>query len=175
MLYAQTEHRRDVEALAHQFPIYAKRHKDIKKILTRACDDLIAKGFPHLTRYRFEKKQKGTGENIIFSRIRVPERAPTSAPRQRSRLSADEHAANELLIQDLIDFSGHDPSRAFYARAVYALDSQTIYRAISETKDAYLQGQVKKSKAQLLNKILQRLADEQGITLTDSRRQSYPQ
>jgi hypothetical protein len=168
VLYARTEHRRDVEALAHQFPIYAKRYKDIKKILMRACDDLNAKGFPHLTSYRFEKKHNGRGENIIFSRTRPPAQKQTTVPSRSGRLTADERGAKELLIQDLVDFSGHDQSRAFYARAVYALDSQTIYRAISETKDAYLQGKITTSKARLLNTILQRLADEQGIQLTDS-------
>jgi hypothetical protein len=128
---------------------------------------LITKEFPHLTSYRYERKQQGRGENIIFSRLRQDSEPPAIPSRTRPALTGDDVSAKELLIQDLMDFSGHEQSRPFYAWAVYALDSQTIYRAISETKDEYLQGKVKQEKARLLNVILQRLAREQGIALKD--------
>lgn len=166
MLYSHREHRRDVSTLALQIPIYAKRYKDTKKMLTRASDGLLAKGFPHLSSYRYEPKQKRQGDNIIFARDARSTPSELPAPRQRARPSNDERDRKELLIQDLIAFSGHEQSRGFYARAVYALESDTIYRAISETKYEHLEGRIQQSKAQVLNSILQRLAHEQGISLT---------
>ena len=166
MLYSQREHRRDVSTVALQLPVYTKRYKDTKKTLSRACDGLLTKGFPHLSSYRYEPKQNGQGDNIIFvwDARSTPSELPV--PRRRARPSDDERDRKELLIQDLIEFSGHEQSRGFYARAVHTLDSDTIYRAISETKYEYLQGRIQQSKAQVLNTVLQRLAHEQRTSLT---------
>ena len=146
-------------------------------MLTRASDGLLAKGFPHLSSYRYEPKQKRQGDNIIFARDARSTPSELPAPRQRARPSDDERDRKELLIQDLIAFSGHEQSRGFYARAVYTLESDTIYRAISETEYEHLEGRIQHSKAQVLNSILQRLAHEQGISLTEPEKPhpSYPQ
>ena len=68
MLNSATIHRRSVDKIASQMPIFASRPQEVKRALVRACDGLIKKKFPYLTSYSFEKGKMKGSENIIFRR-----------------------------------------------------------------------------------------------------------
>jgi len=61
--------------------------------------------------------------------------------------------------------TGDTHSRDFYSLVAQRLDDQTIYRALSETKAAYLQGEIRTTRARYFTDLVKRYAREQSIVL----------
>ncbi|MDQ3830262.1 MAG: hypothetical protein M3361_13385 [Candidatus Tectomicrobia bacterium] len=163
MLHHKTLHRRDVQKLAEQLPIYAKRYKDVKKQLTRACDGLLTKKFPHLTTYQYEAKHLGQGENIVFYK-KTLERMPKRSPSDKESVQVDD------TIEEILSVTGDQQNEPWYRLIAQKLDYDTIYMALSETKYAYHERQIRKTKAQYFTDTIKRAAERQGIILNPKRR-----
>jgi hypothetical protein len=177
MLYAATEHRRDVLQLARQMPILAKSSWHIKEELTKACNGLVAKGFPYLSAYRYERARDHRRENIIFQRHHVrgerKESLPNTPVQQQERVPLDfpsraEAARQELLVEDILSLTGDPQSKRFYYLAVHRLSEETIRRALAETRAAYLQHEIRTTTGRCFVDLLKRYAAEQGISLMGS-------
>jgi len=71
----------------------------------------------------------------------------------------------EYLAKDLSDKLEDDHSLGFYRKIVDTMPENMIFQALSEVKDAFLTGRVKKSKAALFNTVIQDKAEEHNINL----------
>jgi hypothetical protein len=70
---------------------------------------------------------------------------------------------NEFLAQELAEKLEDDHSLGFYRKVVDSIPKPLIYQALSEVKDAYLTGRIKKSKAALFTSVIQEKAREHNI------------
>jgi hypothetical protein len=181
MLYNATEHRRDVQQLARQIPILAKSSWHIKEEFSKACEGLIAKNFPYLSGYRYERARDHRKENIIFQRhqvrtekkelplsttVQVHERADFALP------PGAEGARQELLVADIISLTGDRQNTQFYYHAVRKLSEETIRRAMAETRAAHLQREIRTTPGLYLVSLLNRYADAEGLSLRDGAERS---
>jgi hypothetical protein len=71
----------------------------------------------------------------------------------------------EFLAQDLAEKLEDEQSLGFYRRVVELIPEHTIYQALSEVKDTYLSGRVRKNRAALFNSVIQSKAKELKIDL----------
>jgi hypothetical protein len=163
MLHNKPEHRRNADTLTSQIPITAKLYKKRKQLLSRACDGLIAKAFPYLTSYRYEGNKRGSGENIIFTRKMKQVARPTAAKAKEDM--SDEEAKRNLLVSDILGVTGDAHSKSFYTLVAKKVREQTVYRAIAATRQAYLQGEIKTTRARYFTGIIKQLASEEGVSL----------
>jgi hypothetical protein len=167
VLYHKTSYRRDVAKLAEQLPIYATRPRDVKKQLSRACDGLLAKNFPHLTAYHYEPKRKGQrrgqGENIVFYK--------KAEQRERRRVQAHDKdlAQIEDLVKEILAVTGDRQNTPWYQLVAQKLDPDTIYTALAETKYAAHQRAIRTSPARYFTDLIKRYAEQQGIILNPRR------
>jgi len=76
----------------------------------------------------------------------------------------------ELLSQDIANRLADDHSLGFYRKVVDRVPENLIYQALSEVKDTYLMGRVKKSRGALFNKIIQEKAIKNSIDLGIKKR-----
>lgn len=81
------------------------------------------------------------------------------------KISKRRSGEQEYLAQELAERLDDDRSLGFYRRIVELLPKHVIYQTLSEVKDAYLTGRVKRSKGALFNSIIQAKAEEFGIEL----------
>jgi len=75
----------------------------------------------------------------------------------------------EYLAQELAERLDDDSSLGFYRRVVGLVPKHVVFQALSEVKDAYLTGRVRKSKGALFNSVIQSKAKECGIDLNLKR------
>ena len=76
----------------------------------------------------------------------------------------------ELLSQDLAVRLGDNHSLGFYRRVVDRMPENLIYQTLSEVKDTFLMGRLRKSKGALFNKIIQDKAIKNSIDLGIKKR-----
>ena len=69
----------------------------------------------------------------------------------------------EYLAQEMAEKLDDDHSLGFYRKVVDTMPESLIFQALSEVKDAYLTGRVKKSKAALFTSVIQSKALEHNI------------
>jgi hypothetical protein len=69
------------------------------------------------------------------------------------------------LVQQMIEVLGDERSRGFYTKVAQVCPSQVIYRILSEVKDEWLQGRVRRSKGALFTDKIKRYCQERGIDL----------
>lgn len=87
-------------------------------------------------------------------------------PNPESQTSRDESKARrDLLVKDILEVTGDPKSSRFYLLVAQKLDSQTIYRVISETKEASRTGEIRTNRARYFTDLVKRRAVERGITL----------
>jgi len=72
----------------------------------------------------------------------------------------------EFLAQDLAEKLEDDHSLGFYRKVVDIIPENLIFQALSEVKDAYLTGRVKKSKAALFTSVIKTKATEHNISFS---------
>jgi hypothetical protein len=165
MLHRKTMLRRDVQKLAEQLPIYAKTYKHTKYLLTRACDGLLAKRFPHLTAYTYEVRRIGQGHNIVF----YHKQSEQQRGRQNSQPDKDSIKIDDM-IEEILSVTGDRQNEPWYRLVAQKLDYDTIYIALSETKYAHHEHKIRKNKAKYFTDTVKRYAADQGIILNPNKR-----
>jgi hypothetical protein len=83
----------------------------------------------------------------------------SQTPREESK------ARRDLLVEDILAVTGDPKSRGFYDLVARKLDPQTIYRALSETKEAARTGEIRTNRARYFTDLVKRYATERGIVL----------
>ncbi len=73
----------------------------------------------------------------------------------------------EAFAQDIAKKLEDDHSLGFYRKVVGIIPENLIWQALSEVKDAYLTGRVKKSKAALFTTVIKSKAQEHNINFND--------
>jgi hypothetical protein len=130
----------------------------LKQTLTPALDELQAKGF--LKEYQYQKTADGKGEKAVFFFSQLPKRAAADA---------DGDFRIKGLIEDIVEVTGAEHSRAWYAKAIRLLGPETagnyVYQALSLTKDASHKGEIKTTRDQFFISTFKRLCKENGISL----------
>jgi hypothetical protein len=87
-------------------------------------------------------------------------------PISESQPSPEESKAlKDLLVKDILEVTGDPKSSRFYSLVAQKLDSQTIYRVISETKEASRTGEIRTNRARYFTDLVKRRALERGVTL----------
>lgn len=81
------------------------------------------------------------------------------------KISKKEKLEREYLAQELAERLEDEKSLGFYRRIVNMVPKQIVYQTLSEVKDTYLTGRVRKSKGALFNSVIQAKAKEYGIDL----------
>ena len=71
----------------------------------------------------------------------------------------------EYLAQEMAEQLEDDHSLGFYRKVADLVPENLIYQALSEVKDAYLTGRIKKSKAALFTSVIKSKASEKNINL----------
>jgi hypothetical protein len=85
------------------------------------------------------------------------------------KIPLKENEEQEYLAQELAERLDDDSSLGFYRRVVGLVPKHVVFQALSEVKDAYLTGRVRKSKGALFNSVIQSKAKECGIDLNLKR------
>ena len=79
----------------------------------------------------------------------------------------------ESLAKDIAKQLEDDHSLGFYRKVVDVIPENLIFQALSEVKDAFLTGRVKKSKAALFTTVIQDKAREYNIGFSVKKAGSY--
>jgi len=74
-------------------------------------------------------------------------------------------ARRDLLVEDILEVTGDRQSRGFYGQVARKLDAQTIYRVISETKEASRTGEIRTTRARYFTDLVKRYAAQRDILL----------
>jgi len=130
----------------------------LKQILDPAFDELKMKGF--LKGYDYRKTADGRSEKILFSFSQLPRKAYSVG---------DEEYKVTGLIEDIVDITGANHSKPWYAKAIKILGPETassyVYLALSLTRDAHHKGEIKTTKDQFFISTFKRLCQENGFSL----------
>jgi hypothetical protein len=140
-------------------------YKHTKYLLTRACDGLLAKRFPHLTAYAYEVRRIGQGHNIIF----YHKQSEQQRGRQNSRPDKDPIKIDDM-VEEILSVTGDRQNEPWYRLVAQKLDYDTIYTALSETKYAHHERKIRKNKAKYFTDTVKRYATDQGIVLNPNKR-----
>lgn len=107
-----------------------------------------------------ERRQKVeqiiNGQDYVATHDSIPEDHPS--PQESAALS-------DLLVKDILAVTGDPKSRGFYEIVARKLDSITIYRAISETKEASRNGEIRTNRARYFTDLVKRYAGQRNVTL----------
>ena len=80
---------------------------------------------------------------------------------KKKKRSPEKESLASYIAEQLED----DHSLGFYRKVVDNVSENLIYQALSEVKDTFLTGKIKKSKAALFNTVIQTKAKEHNINL----------
>ena len=94
-----------------------------------------------------KKELNNVKSNAIFNKKKKEKRSPEK----------------EYLAQEMADQLEDDHSLGFYRKVADLIPESLIFQALSEVKDAFLSGRVKKSKAALFTTVIQSKAQEHNI------------
>ncbi len=95
------------------------------------------------------KRENNVKSNAIFKTNKKEKRSPEK----------------EYLAEEMADQLNDDHSLGFYRKIADIVPENLIFQALSEVKDAFLTGRVKKSKAALFTTVIQGKAQEYNINL----------
>jgi hypothetical protein len=108
-----------------------------------------------------ERRQKV--EQIIKGQAHA---AAHKEPIPDGQISPQESEARKaILVQDILEVTRDPRSAVFYAIVARKLDTQTIYRALSETKEALRNREIRTTPARYFTDLVKRYATERGINL----------
>jgi hypothetical protein len=79
----------------------------------------------------------------------------------------------EAFAQEIAEKLEDDHSLGFYRKVVDLIPENLIWQALSEVKDAYLTGRVKKSKAALFTTVIKAKAVEHNITFDNINKDDF--
>jgi hypothetical protein len=162
MLNTSTTHRRNLDKLASQLPIFASRKKDTKKMVSRACDGLIKKNFPYLASYSFQKTKTDGVENIVFRRGHIQ---GTPKNQEIGGLTIQQTDLLNQINEFIADPADQKRSNGFYTSVVRKVPANVIYRALSTTRQANALKEIKTTRARYFTTVIKTLASERGISL----------
>jgi hypothetical protein len=130
----------------------------LKQVLNPAFNELQEKGF--LKNYTYQKTSDGKSEKILFLFSQLP---------QVAYHTDGEDYWTKPLIEDILNVTGAEHSKAWYTKAIRILGPEGsrsfIYYALSLTRDASNQGGIKTTKDQYFISTLKRICQENGIFL----------
>jgi len=163
MLQWQKVHQREVEKLCEQLPITAKSYRDRKKILRRALNGLMDKGYERLRKYEFKKSADGKTDIIVFKSHKRKAVKPSIS-------DSDFELTVRATVNEILTYLQDHHSRHFYNRTVRRViehygDVQLIYRVLAETREACQDATIKKSKAAFFTFTLRRYTSEDGLEI----------
>jgi len=95
------------------------------------------------------KRKNNVNDNAIFKNNKKEKRSPEK----------------EYLAEEMAKQLNDDHSLGFYRKIADIIPENLIFQALSEVKDAFLTGRVKKSKAALFTTVIQSKAQEHNINL----------
>ncbi|MEI7615227.1 MAG: hypothetical protein WCJ54_00830 [Actinomycetota bacterium] len=107
------------------------------------------KSAPIDTNVNNTKRENNVKSNAIFKTNKKEKRSPEK----------------EYLAAEMADQLNDDHSLGFYRKIADMVPENLIFQALSEVKDAFLTGRVKKSKAALFTTVIQVKAQENNINL----------
>ena len=131
---------------------------------------------PELQNTDNQKSQKGTSKSPNTGPPKVPNKdtndtnvkdtdfisnVNNASLNKKQKRSQKKESLASFIAEELKD----DHSLGFYRKIVDLIPENTIYIALSEVKDTYLTGNIKKNKAALFNSIIQAKAKENNINL----------
>ncbi len=111
-----------------------------------------------------ERRQKV--EQIVIGERQI---ATPKAPPPEQRSPQESEAKKALLVEDILKVTGDLQSAVFYTLVARKVDSQTIYRALAETKEAARNGEIRTTRARYFTDLVKRYAAERGIVLGKER------
>ena len=122
-----------------------------------------------------QKCQNGISRNANKSLLEVPKVHPIDTYINDTKLNnvkenvilkkGKRSQEKELLAKEISEQLEDSHSLGFYRKIVDTVPENLIYQALSEVKDTYLMGKVKKSRAALFNSVIQTKARENNINL----------
>ncbi len=131
----------------------------------RNITNLLEKGKPLPEKYRFllfdtdqEVELLWNGKNDEVENTVLPFQAIEHIDEPRSE-------EKECFAQDIAERLEDDHSLGFFRKVVDLMSENLIYQALSEVKDTYLTGKIKKSKAALFTSVIKSKALEHNINL----------
>lgn len=169
---SQSVHRREIMQFAAQLPIYAQQKHHVKLQIKRGCSGLLEKGFTPLRSFGFEKGADGNMDYIVFRSSRS-ELKPTSHdikkfPLEQASLEFKTDKQPEeidYLVDQIMEFCQDKQSLNFYTKVARKVPRNTIFRALSEVRDAENRGETKKSLGAHFTWLIKKYAKEQGVNL----------
>lgn len=161
MFVSQSTHRRFVDELAAALPVQIdeKRPDNLRTVLKRAAQGLLAAGVPILRTFSFEKTANGRWL-ITFQRAKRP----------RQDYGIPGYAAGDflpgvlLLVDELVEFTKSPQSRPWFTNCVRALGVDVSHFCFGQLKEACTIHEVR-DRGALLTKIFEDKAGELGRTL----------
>lgn len=156
---SQKLHRRFVKDLARVLPIEATRERDVRRLLSEACEGLQQAGVVSLIDAQLVKSASGEWR-AEFSR---GTRAVTTYTVSRQAAETLSPAAADL-VRRIADAVGSDDDRVWWARCAERLGRGAVDRALGLLKEAKQTGAVK-NPGGLLTKFFQDIAKEAGESL----------
>jgi len=122
------------------------RDAHVTKSSHRPCDDIAIWQNRHTNYNHYLNKNNNVKDNVILKK------------RKRSQ-------EKELLAKEISEQLEDGHSLGFYRKIVDLIPENLIYQALSEVKDTYLMGKVKKNRAALFNSVIQAKANKNNIKL----------
>lgn len=160
---SQSVHKRGLLEFAEQIPIHAKETKHQRETIKKACQGLATKGYKLLDTFAFEKAVDGKTDMVIFRRKGLP-----FTKMLKGKAGSDngkEESEIDYLVGEILAVCKDEQSTNFYKKVAGRIDSQTIFRTLSEVKEVRDMGDIKKNKGALFTSLIKRYAQEQGIEL----------
>ena len=147
----------DLQLVGERYAYPSRRKQVLEPVLAELKGVELSTGIlaeAKLERTADGKEWKGVFEKIPFERL----------PRAGVPLANPEEEVQGL-VESMVEVLGDEHSRPFYTKVARACPSNVIYRLLSEVKDDWLQGRVRKSKGALFTDKIKRYAKERGIDL----------
>lgn len=132
-----------------------------KQILEEAIKELDGKEISTGT-LRLSIKETKDGDDF---KLRAEKVNVLKLNSQYPSVVGQEGARINDLVNQIIGLCGDEHSRTFYSLIAEKMSSDVIYRALSETKDAYQRGAIKDTKAKYFTGIVKCYAQTAGIDL----------
>lgn len=119
----------------------------------------------------FEDQKAKEERRQKIEQIVIGERqAATPKPTPDEQISRQESEAKKaILVEDILKVTGDLQSAVFYTLVARKVDSQTIHRALAETKEAFRNGEIRTTRARYFTDLVKRYAAERGIVLGKER------
>lgn len=156
---SQAIHQRYVKDLGRALPIEAARADNVRMILGRVADGLLARGVPTIRSYHFVKSRR-TGEwLIVFERRERPKQTylPTAG-----RPTLDPEV--EVLVDEIVTHVGNRDDVLWWTKCAEILGEQLVFQGLSQLKDA-AQAHHIRNRGAFLTKIFKDLARRHTLSM----------